>query len=112
MQTEKTQYYASDLSYLLGIGEIADMHVVTLDSGRQVLRIESLPVYEDEYKTVKAKPGAAPKKAPAVKKPRQASTARERRTENPATLGDKITGAAKTWFNNKDKPNFMKDAGF
>jgi hypothetical protein len=109
MQTEKRQYYASDLSYMLDIGEIADMHVVTLDSGRQVLRIEHLPKEEDEYKTVQAVPG---KKAPAAKKPHKAPAQRERRTDNPATLGDKITGAAKSWFNNKEKPNFMKDAGF
>lgn len=108
-QTEKKQYYADDLSYLLGLGSICDMHVVTLDNGKQVLRIESLPVQDDEYQTVKAKPG---KKAAAPKKPRQAPAPRERRTENPATLGGKITNAANGWFSRKDKPQFMKDAGF
>lgn len=109
MQTVKTQYYATDLSYLIGVGEIVDMHVVTLDGGKQVLRIESFPVENEEYKTVKAAPGKTPK---TPKKQKQVSAPRERRTENPATLGDKITGAAKSWFNNKDKPNFMRDAGF
>jgi hypothetical protein len=111
MQTEKRQYYASDLSYLLDIGEIADMHVITTAAGAQVLRIECIPKDEEEYKTIKAKPGKAPKK-PAPKKPRQTPAPRERRTENPATLGDKLMNGAKTWFNNKEKPNFMRDAGF
>ena len=110
MQTEKRQYYASDLSYLLDIGEIADMHVVTLDSGRQVLRIDCVPKEEEEYKTIKAKPGG--KKPTAARKARQPRAPRERRTENPATLGDKLMRSAKTWFNNKEKPNFMRDAGF
>ena len=109
MQTEKRQYYTSDLSYLLDIGEIADMHVATLDSGKQVLRIECLPKEYEEYKTIKAVPG---KKAPAQKKPRRAPATMERRTENPAGIGDKLTNAAKGWFNNKEKPNFMRDAGF
>jgi hypothetical protein len=52
--TEKLQYYGTDLSYLLGIGEIVDMRVVTLDNGKQVLRIECLEKKDDECKTVKA----------------------------------------------------------
>lgn len=108
------QYYASDLSYLLDIGEIADMHVVTLDSGRQVLRIEAMPKKDDEYKTIKATPG---KKSDARKKESSGrhhhrQEQRERMRDNPETLGDKLTNAAKTWFSNKDKPNFMRDAGF
>ena len=53
----KIQYYASDLSYLLNIGEIVDMHVVTLESGRQVLRIDCAEKKDDEYQTVRAKSG-------------------------------------------------------
>lgn len=108
-KTEKRQYYASDLSYLIDVGEIVDMHVVTLDGGKQVLRIECLPKEEDEYKTIKASPAS---KTKAPKKPKASPAPRERRTENPATLGNKLTNAAKKWFNNKQKPNFMRDAGF
>ena len=109
--TEKLQYYGSDLSYLLGIGEIVDMHVVTLDNGKQVLRIECLEKKDDEYKTVKA--GEKQKKPTASKKPASQRQHKEtKQTANPATLGDKMMNGVKTWFNNKEKPNFMKDAGF
>ena len=108
--TEKLQYYSTDLSYLLGIGEIVDMHVVTLDNGKQVLRIECLEKKDDEYKTVKA--GDKQKKQPIPKKPAARHHKETGPATNPVTLGDKLMTGAKTWFKNKEKPNFMKDAGF
>lgn len=54
----KIQYYSTDLAYALNIGEISDMHVETLESGVQVLRIDCLEKKKDEYQTVKVRPGA------------------------------------------------------
>ena len=110
MPTEKLQYYATDLSYLLDIGEIADMHVVTLDNGAQVLRIEAISKKEDEYKTVKVAPN---KKKPAQKKTQVShKVPAQQRQDNPATLGNKIIGIGAAWMQKKDKPQFMKDAGY
>lgn len=36
----KSQFYATDLSELLGIGDIEEMHVFTDEHGTQILRIE------------------------------------------------------------------------
>jgi hypothetical protein len=51
----KIQYFTSDLSAKLGIGEIKDMHIDTVN-GRLVLRIDcdEKPLIKDEYRTVKA----------------------------------------------------------
>lgn len=70
--TEKIQIYASDLSKILNIGEIVDMHVTTSDSGWQILRIEAMNVKTEEFKTL-ALPGkvSGTKKDPAKKSARQ-----------------------------------------
>jgi hypothetical protein len=60
-KVEATQYYPSDLSHLLNIGEIIEMHVTDNGRGTQVLRIVSKPIRELarheelEYRTVKPK---------------------------------------------------------
>ena len=54
-RTEKrVQYYTDDLAALLGIGEIADMHVHTTDAGHQVLRVTYYEPDKDAYTTIKA----------------------------------------------------------
>ena len=114
IMVQKIQYYASDLSYLLDIGEIQDMHVATTDSGRQVLRITCGEKKEDDgYRTVKAKPEkkAAVRKSASLSGPGPVRQAPQMR-DNPETLGEKLMVAGKNWLNKKDKPQFMKDAGF
>lgn len=123
--SEKIQYYASDLSYVLNIGEITDMHVATLDSGQQVLRIEYLPASKDEYKTVKARPGkSAPlrrknstgwtgpvKSGPPVNA-KKLDGLGERISERIMDQGLIPTITRSIVGKNKDKPKFMEDAGY
>jgi hypothetical protein len=109
----KIQYYASDLSYALGIGEIADMHVETLASGVQVLRIDCLEKKQDEYQTVKTRPKTTKNQV----KPRKPSGKGITCGNGPAkpldnTLGGKLMDLGKKFMSNKEKPNFMRDAGF
>ena len=112
--SQKIQYYASDLSYLLDIGEIADMHVVTLDSGRQVLRIDCQEKREDEYKTVKTS-AKKPQRRASSKSAGHPGPVRQPPiidTEHPESIGNKLMNAGKDWMQRKDKPQFMRDAGF
>ncbi|MCK9570283.1 hypothetical protein M0R72_15160 [Candidatus Pacearchaeota archaeon] len=106
---QKIQYYTSDLARYLDIGEIADMHVITTDSGAQVLRITCVEKEADEYETVKTTKRAQtakPVKPPARKQqnsPRHSSPP----NENPAGLGGKIMdGLGKVWAN-KNPPDWM-----
>jgi hypothetical protein len=60
-----TQYYPSDLSHFLNIGEIVDMKVSDNGRGVKVLRIVSKPLDEDEdaeYRTVRASSRKLPSK--------------------------------------------------
>ena len=94
INTEKIQYFGSDLSYHLDIGQIIDMHVVTLDSGVQVLRIECLPKRQDEYKTIKT---------PKTKRTsRRASSKREK--EEPDTLAGKVAAGFKGFMQKPMQP--------
>ena len=59
------QYYPSDLSHYLNLGEIIEMHVTDNGRGTQVLRITSRPKDEDEdteYQTVRASSKKLPAK--------------------------------------------------
>ena len=113
MENEKTQYYPSDLARLLGLGQIVDMHIADDGWGRQVLRITSKPASDlgQEYRTVKAKSGgrASSKSRPGYSggksKPK---TLKENIQENGLVPG--LIGA--TLGHNREKPQFMKDAGF
>jgi hypothetical protein len=98
--TEKIQYFMSDLSYKLGIGEITEIHVAE-QNGRPVLRITCDDIKKDEYKTVQVPKGVrAPKKAASPKK--QAPDTK------PMTLPEKLALGAKDFFlnpeRNKNKP--------
>jgi hypothetical protein len=114
---EKIQYYSADLSYALDIGEIADMWVETVN-GTQVLRMTVLPKKHDEFKTVRVAPHAQTKKT--VQRKQTSSSGFKGPVtrapiidaDKPMNIGDKLTGAAKSWMQKKDKPQFMKDAGF
>lgn len=113
----KIQYFATDLAYALDLGEIVDMHVETLESGVQVLRIDCLEKKKDEYQTIKARPGAKknqvkPRKQSGIVGPGPCRSPPNVDTSKATEIGGKIMDAGKKWFANKDKPNFMKDAGF
>ena len=111
----KVQYYATDLSELLHIGDIEEMHVDTDEHGVRVLRIEYFGKPKDEYKTVRA-PGAT-KKAP-VKRTRDVEVSRgPARPMNfdsggPMSIGDKLLKTGSDWMKRNKKPPFMTDAGF
>jgi hypothetical protein len=63
MVDQKTQYYPSDLSTLLCLGEIVDMYVADDSNGNQVLRITSRdPESDDNYITVRAGRGKQPQR--------------------------------------------------
>ena len=115
-QTKKIQYYPKDLAYALGIGEIVDMYVEN-EHGAQVLRIEHLPVEKEEYETVRVRKDekrASSKNAGKIRdrKPAGTSTRQIRGNNDPESLGQKLMTVGKDWLNKKDKPEFMKDAGF
>lgn len=50
----KIQYFPTDLSEILKLGTIKDMHIEVIN-GSQVLRIECDELVEEEYVTVKVK---------------------------------------------------------
>lgn len=112
----KIQYYPIDLAYALGIGEITEMHIETLEGGVQVLRIECEKAKAEHYETVKVtKRASTTQKAPKTRKTRECDYPQEPRTrkpESPVTMGDKMMEFGKKWMSNKEKPNFMRDAGF
>jgi hypothetical protein len=67
-ELEKTQWFTSDLSSSLELGEIVSMHIVEVN-GRQVLRIDSRKLEEGEYKTVRSRKSKPPnRKEPEKKK--------------------------------------------
>ena len=109
----RIQYYPADLAYNLGLqGKIADMHVDT-ENGEQVLRMTVIPLQATEYKTIRAPKGTVP--LPRPKK--QPKTARRPAAKGSGkTVGDvvteKVKEGVKNWWNKKDKPQFMKDAGY
>jgi len=110
----KIQYFASDLSYALDIGEIADMHVETLASGVQVLRIDCLEKKQDEYQTVKVRPKST-KNQVKPRKPTGKGITCGNGPVQPGTatsMGGKLMDLGKKFMSNKEKPNFMRDAGF
>ena len=106
----KIQYFGSDLSYALDIGEIADMHVETLESGVQVLRIECSEKAKDEYKTIRVK---SPKtKAKTVNVTRGPARPMRIDSDHPQTIADKLLKTGADWMKRNKKPEFMRDAGF
>lgn len=108
MQSVKTQYFPSDLSELLGLGEIADMHVVMIDN-RQVLRIESVPVQNAEYKTVRASGKKQPKLQKAKARGQQESRQRPPRAPDvPDSEGLIPSGIHKILGRNKEAPPWMR----
>jgi len=111
----KVQYYAPDLSELLHIGDIEEMHVDTDEHGIQVLRITYYGKPKEEYKTVKAT--GATKKAP-VKRTRDIEVsrgpARPLRFDSakPQSIGETLLRKGADWMKRNKKPPFMEDAGF
>lgn len=118
---ERIQYFPADLSYALDIGTIADMHVDT-ENGVQILRMTVVPKEKVEFKTIRVAPKAATR---ATTKRKQTAPKTSYRggpgpvtrapiidADKPMSIGDKLAGAAKDWMQKKDKPQFMKDAGF
>ena len=103
----KIQYFSSDLSEALGIGQINEMHIELLN-GVPVLRIDcqDAPLYE--YKTIKVATKTKPSRKP-VKTARDQTPSPQTRDKD---LGGKLMDLGKKWMSNKEKPNFMKDAGF
>jgi hypothetical protein len=93
MTTEKIQFFMSDLSYKLDIGEIKEIHLAE-QNGVKVLRIECEKA--GEYKTVRATKSA---KTVPVKKVQ---------ADKPETFTEKAAAAAKDFFlnpeRNKNKP--------
>ena len=104
----KLQYYSDDLARLLSIGKITDMFVVVED-GKQILRIECTANPGNEYKTVTTK---GTKKTSKPVSHKGSSESRESRPNNPEGLGQKVMGGVKEFMKNKNKPQFMEDAGF
>ena len=111
----KVQYYATDLSELLHIGDIEEMHVDTDEHGVQVLRIEYYGKPKTEYKTIRA--SGATKRSPA-KRPRDIEVTRgparpmRMDSDHPQTLADKLLKTGADWMKRNKKPEFMRDAGF
>jgi hypothetical protein len=94
----KIQYFCSDLSHILKIGEIKEMHVDTVN-GRMVLRIDYDELVEDEYVTVKA----TTSKKPAVKKPVKKSVSKP----EPNIL-EKVATGAHGWLKGKQNDDWVK----
>jgi len=104
---EHIQYFPADLSYALGIGEIADMHVDT-ENDIQIFRLSVIPIQAAKYKTVRAAPVEDTRGTVKRKQTNHVSTGR-RSGNKPRTVGDAIIEKAKSWLANKEKPQFMKD---
>jgi len=81
----KTQYYPSDLSNMLDLGEILSMYVCDDGRGHDVLRIMSNPKPAEEFRTVKA----SPKKKHAARKP--AARRQMPSADAPGTVSDPCT---------------------
>lgn len=69
----KIQYFQSDLSHKLGIGEILEMHIDMIADDKTkmlvpVLRIECKDVDKDEYKTVRVAKQTSERKSKAAAK--------------------------------------------
>jgi hypothetical protein len=111
----KIQYFSSDLSAALDIGQINEMHIELLN-GVPVLRIDcqDKPLYE--YKTIKVTKTPASKKRvvlqpllSSIKTAKDQPPAPQTRDKD---LEGKLIDIGKKFMSNKEKPNFMKDAGF
>jgi hypothetical protein len=122
-ELERIQYFPTDLSYALDIGEIADMHV-DCENGVQILRMTVVPKKNEEYTTVRVAPPAKAK-ASAVRKqtagrkqpgPSPGPATKPQRAiidaDKPFKPADKLIQMGKSFMAKKDKPQFMKDAGF
>lgn len=105
---EKLQYYSSDLSALLGIGDIVDMYVHD-ENGTKILRI-TCKEKETGYKTIKpSKPERPVKKSPTRKttsKPDMRSLNRNVPDHNIKAMKEpgflhSVVDAGKSWL---DKP--------
>lgn len=112
MKTRKVQYYESDLSRLLGIGNIVDMHIAWTNGtdGARVLRIECENTEKPEtgYETIRA----PARKAPAAKsrperkqtpKPVQKPAARPAEPSKVGSLLEKVAVASKDFFLNPER---------
>jgi len=106
----KVQYYATDLSELLHIGDIEEMHVDTDEHGVQVLRIEYYGKPKTEYKTVRAK---TPKtRSRTIEVTRGPARPMRIDSDHPQTIADKLLKTGADWMKRNKKPEFMRDAGF
>jgi hypothetical protein len=113
-ELEHIQYYPQDLAYALDIGEIADMHV-DFENNIQVLRMTVVPKDKQEYKTMRVAPAQQAKKAVQRKQPKNTAPRVQRAVIDADELnapGNKLIQMGKNWMQRKEKPQFMKDAGF
>jgi hypothetical protein len=112
-EMERIQYFCSDLSYALDIGQIADMHVDT-ENGVQILRMTVIPKEKDTFKTIRT----VPKKqaAQAAKRNQSASTSPRRAppqapvidADSRVGIGATLMQMGKNYMSKKDKPPWMK----
>ena len=115
----RVQYYPEDLAYALGMDDtkIADMYIEMINN-IQVLRIVAIPQVKEDFKTVRVAPkdqtkqtvrrkqtGGSGFKGPVRKAP-------DLDTEQPFKPANKLIQMGEEWMKKKEKPQFMKDAGF
>jgi hypothetical protein len=99
-RTEKSfQIYASDLSRVFDIGEIADMFVTVIE-GKQVLRVIYYNKEEERFQTVKTV-GKVAKKSRTTSKP--TSRPRNDEVEKKPTIKDKLLAAGKDFLFNPER---------
>jgi hypothetical protein len=108
----KVQYFAPDLSELLHIGDIEEMHVDTDEFGVQVLRIEYYGKPKEEYKTVKASGAKRTTRARDIEVSRGPAKPMRFNSEKPMSVGSTLLQKGAEWMKRNKKPPFMEDAGF
>jgi hypothetical protein len=118
----RVQYYPEDLCYALDMSDtkIADMYVELINN-IQVLRIVAIPIdKKEDFKTVRVAPKDQTKQSVRRKQtpikgisgPGPVTRAPKLDTEQPFKPANKLIEMGKAWMKKKDKPGFMKDAGF
>ena len=118
----RVQYYPEDLAFALSMNDtkIADMWVEVIND-IQVLRIVAIPIdKKEDFKTVRVAPKEQTKQSVRRKQtsikgisgPGPVTKAPKLDNDHPLTLGEKLVERGKKFMANKDKPKFMRDAGF
>src|SRR5512137_2401746 len=118
----RVQYYPQDLAFALSMDDtkIADMWVEVIND-IQVLRIVAIPIdKKEDFKTVRVAPKEQTKQTVRRKQttikgisgPGPVTRAPNFNSEKPMSIGDRLVEKGKKFMSNKEKPQFMKDAGF